>query len=437
MIKKHKKFDFTIIGAGPMGMYLSYLLSNRGSKVRLLDGNREAGGHAKPINFCGVKIEIFYHFFYKNDAIRSLKWINSVKGRNKIIWKKIKTEIIYRDKKKRYFINPDKMYEVFNFIKFEFVKLIIGLLRIKFSKKNSHLTLQKANQWAKLNFGKKFSLLVWRPLLKGKFGKKWNKISALWLYSRIKTHLSTKNFIDKKSLFGYLCSTYETTINKTLRYLNKSNSIFIPNSIIKDVVIEKNKITKLKLDNKNIDIDANEKVISTIPLFALKKILKNKKEFRYLKKFEGISVIVCILKIKKKLSDCYWTSISDNNCPFNAIIQQNRLFPKSNFEIVYTSKYIESDSAFFKMDKKKISNKTIKSIMSIYSHISKKDIQKIIVFKSISAAPIPTINTINNVPNFKSPLENFWHGGLEYVYPEDRGLSNSIEISEKLFSEVK
>ena len=82
-------------------------------------------------------------------------------------------------------------------------------------------------------------------------------------------------------------------------------------------------------------------------------------------------------------------------------------------------------------------NKTIKSIMSIYSHISKKDIQKIIVFKSISAAPIPTINTINNVPNFKSPLENFWHGGLEYVYPEDRGLSNSIEISEKLFSEVK
>ena len=29
----------------------------------------------------------------------------------------------------------------------------------------------------------------------------------------------------------------------------------------------------------------------------------------------------------------------------------------------------------------------------------------------------------------KSPLDNLWHGGLEYIYPEDRGVGNSIEIS--------
>ena len=28
--------------------------------------------------------------------------------------------------------------------------------------------------------------------------------------------------------------------------------------------------------------------------------------------------------------------------------------------------------------------------------------------------------TINNLPPFKSPLNNLWHGGLEYIYPEDR-----------------
>ena len=76
MINKNKKFDFTVIGAGPMGLYLSYLLSNVGFKVRLIDGNNHAGGHARPINFCGCKIEIFYHFFYKNDEKRALRWVN-------------------------------------------------------------------------------------------------------------------------------------------------------------------------------------------------------------------------------------------------------------------------------------------------------------------------------------------------------------------------
>ncbi len=36
MSEKEKNFDFTIIGAGPMGLYLSYLLSENNYKVRLI-----------------------------------------------------------------------------------------------------------------------------------------------------------------------------------------------------------------------------------------------------------------------------------------------------------------------------------------------------------------------------------------------------------------
>jgi len=147
--------------------------------------------------------------------------------------------------------------------------------------------------------------------------------------------------------------------------------------------------------------------------------------------------VVCILMIKKKLSNSYWTSVSDPSSPFNAIIQQNRLYSKSKYEIVYTSKYVEAGSLFFKKNKKTIINNTIQYIINTFPHISKKDIIKTLVFKSLSAAPLPTIGTISKVPDFKSPIENFWHGGLEYIYPEDRGLSNSIQISEKLFNELK
>ena len=49
------------------------------------------------------------------------------------------------------------------------------------------------------------------------------------------------------------------------------------------------------------------------------------KELNYLNKFKGIGVIVCIIKSKIKLSNCYWTSVGDEKLPFNAVIQQNFL----------------------------------------------------------------------------------------------------------------
>ena len=36
------------------------------------------------------------------------------------------------------------------------------------------------------------------------------------------------------------------------------------------------------------------------------------------------------------------------------------------------------------------------------------------------------------MPSYKSKISNLWHGGLEYIYPEDRGVGNSIEVSEQI-----
>ena len=66
----------------------------------------------------------------------------------------------------------------------------------------------------------------------------------------------------------------------------------------------------------------------------------------------------------------------------------------------------------------------------MYENFSRDDVIDFKIIKSKYAAPIPDIKTINNLPKLKSPLDNFWHGGLEFIYPEDRGVGNSIEISE-------
>ena len=422
-----KKFDITIIGGGPMGLYLAYLLSKKGYKLRIFESNSIAGGHARPFKFSNTLIEIFYHFFYKDDHHNAMKWVSSFSKKNEIYWEEINTEIITKNNKK---INIDSFLETIKNYKLSTPKIYLNLLIIFIFQIPQNICDQNGYEWAKKKFGLKFTNDIWKPLLIGKFGKEWKKISALWLATRIKRHLSTKNLLNKKSIFGYLKNTYLPTIKKTSVFLRKKNCKIICNSKIKNIYIKNNLIKKIITD-KVYKIHENETIISTVPLFTLKNIIKEKK-LNYLKKFNGVGVVLCIFETKKKLSNCYWTSVSNDKLPFNAIIQQNRLYPKSKNEIIYTSKYSDYKSNLYKLENKKIANQIFNEIEKLYPHFSTNDVIKYKIIKSKYAAPIPDTNTLNNLPAFKSPIDNFWHGGLEYIYPEDRGVGNSIEISERL-----
>ena len=432
----NEDFDFTIIGAGPMGLYLSCLLSKRGFKIRLIDKAPKAGGHARAIKFNKINTEIYYHFFYKNDHFNYKKWSKLLSYKDFIKWKFVGTEIFTKEKGELIKINPDSFFDLLFFFKLDIFRIIISTLKIKLFQFNNDEKLN-AVEWAKKNYGEKFSSFVWLPLLKGKFGKYYKKISAKWLYTRIKRHLSTKNLINNKSYFGYLVETYNPLINKSLFFLEKRKSKFINNAKINKILFKNKKVFQINLDKKKIIISPNEKVISTVPLFIIKSILPNNKTFAYLSKFKGIGVIVCIFELKKKLSNNYWTSVSINNFPFNVIVQQNRLHPHSNNELVYTSKYIETNSDLYKKNNKDLEQITKKSLVELYPNLKDKDFINFKIFKSISAAPVPTIDTFENLPNIKSKIKNFLHAGLEFAYPEDRGVGNSIKVAEKITKVLK
>ena len=418
-----------------MGLYLAQLLIKKGKKVRIFDSNNLPGGHARPFKFKKILIEIYYHFFYLNDHKYAMSWVKSLtkKKDHDICWKEINTSIITKDKKK---LNVDNISSLIKVYKLDSFKILLNILLIFIFPVKEKIKKISAVNWSINKFGKSFSKDIWFPLLKGKFSKDYKKISAWWLATRIKRHLSTKRPFSPKCTFGYLTKSYKPIIDETLNFFQKNNSKFYGSHRITKFEIKNNNIVNIICNNKKIRVDNDVKVISTLPLFVNKKLFKNNNKFKYLNKFNGIGVLVCIFKSKKKISNDYWTTVSDEKLLFNAVIQQNRLFAVCKEEIVYTSKYLFPGDKIFKMNTKKISKLIFNQMSYIFPKFTFKDVIDFKIFKSISAAPSPTINTISNLPKLKSPLNNFWHGGLEYIYPEDRGVGNSIALSNKIFKEI-
>ena len=68
-------------------------------------------------------------------------------------------------------------------------------------------------------FGDSFANQIWIPLLKQKFGIRSKEVSALWLATRIKRHMSTRGKGFGKSKFGYLVDTYTPFVEKFQKFL--------------------------------------------------------------------------------------------------------------------------------------------------------------------------------------------------------------------------
>jgi protoporphyrinogen oxidase len=420
-----------VIGGGPLGLSASSRLIECGYTVTIIERNDRLLGLADTFKYKNQDVEKFYHFFYKNDSNNSVVFLDKYKeDQVNIKWKDISTDSYINGE--RY--NFDSFLDILKLVKLDIFKIILAILKIKLFKPNIKMDGISAIDWSIRTFGVRFSELVWIPLLEQKFGEKSNKISALWLITRISRHMSTKNNLTGKSRFGYLIDTYTPYVNNLEREIVDNGGSILTKTSINEIVIKDKKVVNIMTDKG--DIDTRDTIVfSTISLATLKNIKGLTSDFKYLNKFNNIGVITVVLFLNSKLSNDYWTTITDSSIPFFAVLQQNRLYKKMDEEIVYLSQYYELSDELLKLTEGRIYEKWIIGLKKIYPWLEDKDIEYYRVFRSNAAAPIPFRGIINSLPRYKTVCSNFYHAGFEHISPEDRGVGNSILLGRELVDE--
>ena len=425
-----------IIGGGITGLVAAYKLSKKGFKVTVFESAYFLGGQASVINIGGNKIERGYHHLFKNDKeiielieeldlSDSLKWFKSSVG-------------MYSNKKLYPFSTPKdllsyKPLSLISRIRLGFVSLY--LQRQKNWKKYEKVT---AKYWINKYAGKEIFTKIWGPLLKSKFGYFYNKINMSWFWSKMITRFASRNNKGEEIL-GYLINSFDEFIDKLVYKINDNGGQIFLNSKVISINHNNNIAT-----NINYEINDEQKkfeadiVISTVPNFELKKIVKFNKNFQKkldVAKYLGASVF--ILKLKKKFSPYYWINIIDEDVPFLGLIEHTNLVSEKYYNgdhILYITNYLDYKDKIFKEDKEKLLDKYVSHLEEINPNFKKEDIESF-VYNSVSAAqPLLPINYSILKPEYQSPINNLYIGNTSQIYPEDRGTNYSVKIAGEIVS---
>ena len=429
-----------IIGGGITGLSAGYKLSKLGHKISIFESGSFLGGQASTIKIEDFEIEKAYHHLFATDK-SILDLYKELGIKNELNWYK-STVATYSEGKIWRTTSPFDLLRL-SLIPFtERIKLFLISIRLKLLRNWKKIENETAFEWLAKKVNNKTFDIIFKPLLKGKFGKYYNKIPMPWFWSKIQTRVSSRNYklqevlCYPKNSFSHLIQTLENEIK------NNGGEFFL-NTKVTEIIEKSNQIESINFE----DIDSNisniefDIVISTVPYSVLGKLVDLDSSLKKdMNEVDYMSAIVMILVLEKKVSDYYWLSIADNNFPFLGLIEHTNLVPKesySNRNILYITNYVEKDNPLLELNYEELLDLYLPFMKKINNEFTKKWIKEFRFSKIHYAQPIFPINYSSKIIPLRLPIKGLYSGNTAQIYPEDRGTNYSVDIADKIIKLIE
>ncbi|WP_406018221.1 FAD-dependent oxidoreductase [Succinivibrio sp.] len=421
-----------IIGGGIMGMTTALKLSsNKSISVTLIEKDPELGGMGRSFRLnSGAYADCFYHYFCQSDK-RLYKLIDELDLTEKLSFTKLETGLLSVDGTKT-LIQP--MDSCLNLLTLKHIPLVD---RMRFMLHVFYITRLSSDHvddlvTAKSHYqkweGERAYNFFWKYLMDKKFRKYAAEISCAWLNNRIVRALSNKNFLGN-TYYGRLNGGIHSLISKLEEKLIEQG--------VK--IIKGNPVSSVSLSDKAFTVTVNnlsenfDKVVSTIPLPCIRKIVKDKR-FENAEQYQ-ISNIGCVCLcyvLNKPLTEYFWLNTDVKEWAIPGIVDFSR-FKNTNSNLIYMPLYLPHDHELWQ----KSDDELIALGRSYLSQISECEISEGYAHRYEYAQPIFTTRTFSKIRNVKSPTPGLFCADTTFSYPNDRCLDESIKIAERICTELE
>jgi protoporphyrinogen oxidase len=305
-------------------------------------------------------------------------------------------------------------------IRFGFVGLFLRLT-------NNWRALEQvtADEWMLKWAGRNVYEKMWKPLLIGKFGPYYQDVNMAWMWARIKARTTR-------------LGTFEGGFQKFADlFAEKLRGMGVEIRLGTQV-----KFIKREQDRLSIavgTVESFDRVLVTTSPNLMAKLCPDLPE-NYLKgllDLKSMGAVVMVLSLKHQLSEngYYWFNLpKEAGFPMLALVEHTNYVSPKNFggdHIVYAGDYLELGHEYFSLSDEQLLEIYIDAFQKINPRFTREWVNKMWVFKTNYAQPVPLLNHSANIPDVKTPIEGLYFASMSQVYPWDRGTNFAVEIGRR------
>lgn len=431
-----------VIGAGFTGLSAAWELAKAGHFVTVLEKEENVGGLAGTFDVHGTQLEKFYHHWFTSDKF-VFDLVHELDLSHMIEWKTSKTGMYFAN-------NFYRLSSPVDLLKFKPLSLPnrirLGVLTIGVRWLKSWKRLEKisARDWLIKIGGKQVFEIVWQPLLIGKFGKYAEKVSAVWIWNKLKLRGGSRSGKGSESL-AYFKGGFANLAERLSEIISETEGCAIEISTeVNSLVSNEGRISGVKAGSKTFDADI---VIITTPLPIAADIIAASKNTLpsvsgYLGKLRRIRYLanVClVLQLDRSLSETYWLNVNDPSFPYVAIIEHTNFESKELYggnHIVYLSKYLSEDDPLYQMNDDDVFEFSIAHIMKMFPKFNRSWVNGYSVWRARYSQPIVECGYSDMIPEESTPIAGLFVTSMAQIYPEDRGTNYAIRQGRRIGSRI-
>ena len=286
-----------------------------------------------------------------------------------------------------------------------------------------------AVRWIQRWVGPEAYEVLWRRLFDYKFYDYTSNLSAAWIWSRIRRIGRSRYSLFKEKL-GYLEGGSETLLQGMHADIQKHGGELRLQTPVTKVIIENGAVRGIETAKGFENFDT---VISTIPLPYIPKVIPDLPStiLTQFKSVKNIAVVCVIVKLRKPLTENFWLNTNDPEMDIPGIVEYSNLRPLEN-SIVYVPFYMPGEHPKFSEPDDAFLEKVRKYFKKINPNLKDEDFLDIRASRYRFAQPIGVPGYLETIPNAKLPIDGLWVADTSYYYPEDRGISESIDFGRKM-----
>ncbi len=424
--------DIAVLGAGPMGLAAALRLAQRGHKVTVYEADDRIGGMSAAFDFDGLTIERYYHFICATDQ-PLFRWLDELGIAGALRWTDTRMGFFYEGTLYEWG-RPDRLLAFPHLDMVSKLRYAAHVMHTKSISDWRALDKVECTGWLKRWTGERAYDVLMRSLFELKFYEHAESLSAAWLGTRIKrVALSRKNLFQER--MGYLEGGSETFLAALKRRLDELGVTIRLKAPVREVVAADGAVTGVRTPDGDV---THDRVVSTIPIQYLPRMVPAlpTAERAKIEAIENIAVACVIVKLKHPISPYFWMNINDRGMVIPGVIEYSNL-NDVGAHILYAPYYMPKtnplygrpDAEFFK---------ELRGYMARLNPAFRDDwvlAEKVSRYEF--AQTVCTPNFFDKLPPMASGLGGFYMADTSYYYPEDRSISESIQVGERLAEAVR